>query len=256
VTASLSAALTPGRVRFALALALVLLLEALCRFGAINRFAMIPPSEMLWDLGRILAGGQMWPAIAKTLSNVAVACVAAIIVGVILGTLVHGWRALRETLDPLFAAYYAIPVYAFYPLFIVIFGLGDVPQVLIGFMLGLVAVIVNTLNGLDRVPRALIKTARIHRLGPAATALRISLPFAVPYIFTGVKLAVAYSFIGVIGAELIMSRTGLGYEIGFAYNNFDNAVMYPLIVLVLAIAATVNTIFFLWEKRLLARRRK
>jgi NitT/TauT family transport system permease protein len=247
---------TPGRVRFALALALVLLLEALCRLGVINRFAMIPPSEILWHLGKILVGGTMGSAIAKTLTNVAIACVSSIVVGVVVGALIHRWRGLRETLDPLFAAYYAIPVYAFYPLFIVIFGLGDVPQVLIGFMLGLVAVIVNTLNGLDRVPRALVKTARIHRLSPVATALRISLPFAVPYIFTGVKLAVAYSFIGVIGAELIMSRTGLGYEIGYAYNNFDNAVMYPLIVLVLAIAATVNTAFFLWEKRLLARRRR
>jgi NitT/TauT family transport system permease protein len=247
---------TPGRVRFGLALGLVLLLEALCRFGVVDRFAMIPPSEILWHLGRILVGGTMWPAIAKTLINVAVACVSAIFVGVILGTLIHRWRALRETLDPLFAAYYAIPVYAFYPLFIVIFGLGDVPQVLIGFMLGLVAVIVNTLNGLDRVPRALVKTARIHRLGSVATALQISLPFAAPYIFTGVKLAVAYSFIGVIGAELIMSRTGLGYEIGFAYNNFDNAVMYPLIVLVLVIAASVNMMFFVWEKKLLARRRR
>jgi NitT/TauT family transport system permease protein len=247
---------TPGRVRFALALALVLLLEALCRFGVINRFAMIAPSEILWHLGRILVSGTMWPAIAKTLSNVAIACLSAIVVGVILGTLIHRWHALRETLDPLFAAYYAIPVYAFYPLFIVIFGLGDVPQVLIGFMLGLIAVIVNTLNGLDRVPRVLVKTARIHRLGLVATALQIALPFAAPYIFTGVKLAVAYSFIGVIGAELIMSRTGLGYEIGFAYNNFDNAVMYPLIVLVLVIAATVNTAFFVWEKRLLARRQR
>jgi NitT/TauT family transport system permease protein len=248
--------ITPGRVRFALALLLVLFLEALCRFGVINRFAMIPPSEILWHLGRLLVGGTMGPAIAKTLTNVAIACVSAIVAGVILGTLIHRWRALRETLDPLFAAYYAIPVYAFYPLFIVIFGLGDVPQVLIGFMLGLVAVIVNTLNGLDRVPRALTKTARIHRLGPVATALQISLPYAAPYIFTGVKLAVAYSFIGVIGAELIMSRTGLGYEIGYAYNNFDNAVMYPLIVFVLAVAATVNTLFFLWEKKMLARRRK
>jgi len=248
--------MTPGRVRFALALALVLLLEGLSRFGAIDRFAMIPPSEILWHLGRILAAGEMWPAILKTLTNVAVACIAAVIASIILGTLIHAWRSLRETLDPLFAAYYAIPVYAFYPLFIVIFGLGDIPQVLIGFMLALVAVIVNTLNGLDRVPRVLIKTARIQRLGPLATALKVTLPYAVPYIFTGIKLAVAYSFIGVIGAELIMSRTGLGYEIGFAYNNFDNAVMYPLIVLVLAIAATVNTTFFLWEKKMLARRRK
>ena len=248
--------MTPGRVRLALALALVLVLEGLSRLGAIDRFAMIPPSEILWHLGRILGSGEMWPAIAKTLGNVALACVAAVIAGVILGTLIHGWRALRETLDPLFAAYYAIPVYAFYPLFIVIFGLGDFPQVLIGFMLGLVAVIVNTLNGLDRVPRVLLKTARIHRLGPVAAARKIALPYAAPYIFTGIKLAVAYSFIGVIGAELIMSRTGLGYEIGYAYNNFDNAVMYPLIVFVLAVAATVNTMFFLWERKILARRRK
>jgi NitT/TauT family transport system permease protein len=247
--------MTPGRVRFALAVGLVLLLEALCRFGVINRFAMLPPSEILWHLGRILTSGQMLPAIGKTLANVALACVSAVIAGVLLGALIHRWRALRETLDPLFAAYYAIPVYAFYPLFIVIFGLGDFPQVLIGFMLGLVAMIVNTFNGLDRVPRVLIKTARIYRLGPVPTALRVTLPFAAPYIFTGIKLAVAYSFIGVIGAELIMSRTGLGYEIGYAYNNFDNAVMYPLIVLVLAIAASVNTLFFLWEKKLLARRR-
>lgn len=248
--------MTPGRVRLALALALVLLLEALVRFGVIGRFAMIPPSEILWHLGDILLSGRLWPAIAKTLTDVALACAGAVVVGVVLGTLIHRWRALREALDPLFAAYYAIPVYAFYPLFIVIFGLGDFPQVLIGFMLGLVAVIVNTFNGLDRVPRVLVKTARIHRLGPVATALRISLPFAAPYIFTGVKLAVAYSFIGVIGAELIMSRTGLGYEIGYAYNNFDNAVMYPLIVFVLAVAASVNAMFFLWEKKLLARRRR
>jgi len=248
--------MSPGRARLLIALALLLVWEALCRLGVIDRFALIPPSEILWDLGRILFSVRMWPAIGKTLGNVAIACIAAVAVGVVLGTLIHRWRALRETLDPLFAAYYAIPVYAFYPLFIVIFGLGDVPQILIGFMLGLVAVVVNTMNGLDRVPRALIKTARIHRLSPVATALQVSLPFAAPYIFTGIKLAVAYSFIGVIGAELIMSRTGLGYEIGFAYNNFDNAVMYPLIVLVLAIAATVNSLFFLWEKKMLTRRRR
>ena len=248
--------MSPGRVRLALAIGVVVLLEALVRFGVIDRFALIPPSEILWDLGALLLGGAIWPAIGKTLTDVALACVAAVVVGVVLGTLIHRWRPFRAALDPLFAAYYAIPVYAFYPLFIVIFGLGDVPQVLIGFMLGLVAVIVNTRNGLDRVPRVLIKTARAFRLGPVATAAEITLPYAAPYIFTGVKLAVAYSFIGVIGAELIMSRTGLGYEIGFAYNNFDNAVMYPLIVLVLVVAGSVNAMFFMWEKKLLARRRR
>ena len=62
-----------------------------------------------------------------------------------------------------------IPIFAFYPLFIVLFGLGDAPQILIGFLLGVVAVIVNTLNGLDRVPRVLLQDGADQRLGPIET---------------------------------------------------------------------------------------
>ena len=246
---------TPGRVRFALALALVLLLEALCRFGMINRFAMIPPSEILWHLGQILVGGTMAPAIAKTLTNVAIACVSAIVVGVILGALIHRWRALRETLDPLFAAYYAIPMYAFYPLFIVIFGLGDVPQVLIGFMLGLVAVIVNTLNGLDRVPRALVKTARIHRLGPVGDRAA-ALAAVRGAVHLHRRKACGSLFVHRCDrrrAHHVAHRPRLRDRLRL--QQFRQCRDVPADRgLVLAIAATVNTFFFLWEKRLLARR--
>jgi len=126
--------------------------------------------------------------------------------------------------------------------------------VLIAFMLGVVAVIVNTLNGLDRVPTVLAKTARILRMSPADTAMRMTLPYASPYILTGIKLAVAYAFIGVIGSEFIMSRGGIGYEISFAYANFDNATMYPLILLILIASVAVNGVLTVWEQRLLARR--
>jgi NitT/TauT family transport system permease protein len=62
---------------------------------------------------------------------------------------------------------------------------------------------------------------------------------------------VAYSLIGIIGAEFIMSRGGMGYEISFAYNNFDNATMYLLILLV---SITINMLLARWEKRLMIRR--
>ena len=71
------------------------------------------------------------------------------------------------------------------------------------------AVIVNTLNGLDRVPHVLDKVAHVLRLDPTAAAWRIRLPYASPYVFTGFKLAVAYSFVGVIGAEFITSSRGI-----------------------------------------------
>jgi NitT/TauT family transport system permease protein len=243
-----------ARYRLAFVVAAILLVELLCRIGVIDRLTMQPPSAMARDLVVLLASGSMNHAMLKTFANVAIASAAAVIVGVVLGVALHGWHAIRQVLEPLFATYYAIPIYAFYPLLIILFGLGDVPQILIGFMLAVVVVIVNTLNGLDRVARVHMKTARVYRLGRLATALKITLPSAAPYLLTGAKLALAYAFIGVIGAEFIMSRTGIGYEISFAYNNFDNKIMYPLILLILAVSILLNASLSRWEQVLMQRR--
>ena len=82
----------------------------------------------------------------------------------------------------------------------------------------------------------------------------VTLPFCAPYLITAAKLALAYAFIGVIGSEFIMARSGMGYEIGYAFLNFDNATMYPLILLILIVSISINLLVGLWEKRLLARR--
>ena len=240
--------------RILLLVGLVAALELLCLTGVIDHITMQPPHRIAIDLFDILASGKLNAAIAKTMGNAALAFGLSLAIGVASAILLHHLRPVREMLDPLFATYYAIPIFAFYPLLIILFGLGDAPQIFIGAMLGIVAVIVNTLNGLDRVPGVLLKTARINQLGPIETAWRVTLPYATPYILTGAKLAVAYSFIGIIGAEFIMSRGGMGYEISFAYTNFDNATMYPLIVLILLVSVAVNTLLARWEKRLMARR--
>jgi NitT/TauT family transport system permease protein len=229
-------------------------LEVLCRAGVIDRVTMQPPHRIVYDLALILISGSLNGAIGKTLTNASIAFALALLLGVVTAVLLHGWRAVCETLDPLFATYYAVPIFAFYPLLIVLFGLGDVPQIGIGFMLGVVAVIVNTLNGLDRVPRVLRKAARMQRLGAMTTALSVTLPYAAPFVLTGAKFAVAYTFIGVIGAEFIMSRGGIGYEISFAYTNFDNATMYPLIVLILVVSISINAALPRWERVILSRR--
>jgi NitT/TauT family transport system permease protein len=240
--------------QIAVVIGFVLLLEILCMTGVIDKITMPPPHRIIVDFVKLLGSGKLWPEIFKSMGNVLLAFALAYGLGIVIGTLLHGYRTLRDTLDPLFATYYAIPVFAFYPLFIVMFGLGDGPQVLIGVLLGVVAVIVTTLNGLDRVPRVLRKTAAIARLSPLETALRVTLPFCAPYLITAAKLALAYAFIGVIGSEFIMARAGMGYEIGFAYTNFDNATMYPLILLILLLSIVMNGALTHWEKVLLARR--
>lgn len=232
----------------------VALLEVLCLVGVIDKITMPPPHRIVVDFVKLIASGRLNAEIATSMRNVLLAFVVAYSLGVAIGTVLHGYRRLREILDPLFATYYAIPVFAFYPLFIVIFGLGDGPQVLIGILLGVVAAIVTVLNGLDRVPPVLRKTAEISRLGPLGTALRVTLPFCAPYLLSAARLALAYAFIGVIGSEFIMARAGMGYEIGYAYTNFDNATMYPLILLILLLSVAMNSVLSWWERILLARR--
>jgi NitT/TauT family transport system permease protein len=223
-------AANPLLLRVAIIIALTGLLEVLCRTGVIDRFTMPPPSRIFEDLVKLLVAGKLDAAIAKTLTNCLIAFALAVAAGTVAGVLIHRSRLLREILDPLLATYYAIPVFAFYPMFIILFGLGDIPQIVIAFMMSVIAMIVNVLNGLDRVP-------------PVA-----------PHLLTGAKLALAYAFIGIIGSEFIMSRGGMGFEIAFAYTNFDNAIMYPLIVLILVISVAVNALLGLWERRILARR--
>jgi NitT/TauT family transport system permease protein len=241
-------------LRLLVLLGFVAFLELLCRAGAIDRFTMQPPTIVARDLCRLLASGRLNASIVKTLSNAGIGFALAVSVGITAAVVIHRIRLLREALDPLFATYYAIPVLAFYPLLIILFGLGNAPKIAIAFMLGVIAVIVNTLNGLDRVPRVLLKTAHITRMTPVETAFRVTLPYAAPYVLTGIKFAVAYSLIGIIGSEFVMSTDGMGFEISFAYTNFDNATMYPLIVLILVVSITINLLVGLWEKRILARR--
>lgn len=241
-------------LRALVVLGMLAALEAMCRGGVIDRFTMQPPSLIVRDLAVLLAAGKLNAAIAKTLSNAAIGFGLAVSAGIAAAVAIQRLRLLREALEPLFATYYAIPVLAFYPLLIILFGLGNAPKIMIAFMLGVIAVIVNTLNGLDRVPRALLKTARVVGMTPVETALRVTIPFAAPYVLTGVKFAVAYSLIGIIGSEFVMSSDGIGFEISFAYTNFDNATMYPLILLILIVSIAINLAVGTWEKRLLARR--
>ena len=137
---------------------------------------------------------------------------------------------------------------------IVIFGLSAIPIVLMGVATAIVAMIIATLNGLDRVPRVLAKVARVHRMGTIATALRLKLPAAAPHLFTGVKLAVSYAFIGVIASEFILAPAGLGRVISDAYTDFNNRQMYALMLLLIIVATVVNMLLYVVDQRWAERR--
>jgi NitT/TauT family transport system permease protein len=205
-------------------------------------------------LAQLLISGRVNPEIARTFGIVLIAAVISVVAGFALGVVVHALPRVRQALDPFFATYYAVPIFIFYPVLIVIFGLSVMPIVLMGVATAIVAMVISTLNGLDRVPQVLSKVARVHRMGRIATALLLKLPAAAPHLFTGVKLAVSYAFIGVIASEFILAPAGLGRVISDAYTDFNNRQMYALMLLLIIVATMVNMLLHVLDQRWAERR--
>jgi len=243
-----------GIIRLLVIVAMIGALELACRTGLIDHRVIIPPSEMASALANLLASGAITADIERTLGVIVMVIVLSIVLGFAAGLVIHALPRVREALDPFFATYYAVPIFIFYPVLIAIFGLSPIPIVMIGVATAIVAMIIATLNGLDRVPRVLLKVARVHRLGRVATAMKLQLPAAAPYLFTGIKLSVSYGFIAVIAAEFILSPAGLGRDIADAYADFNNRRMYALILFLLIIATIVNAALHALDMRWAERR--
>ena len=234
--------------------ALVLLLEILCRSGVIDPLTVLAPSQMVAAMVDQFASGEVMEPMLRTFSTVAAAFVTAVVTGAALGAIVHAAPRLRRVLDPVLASYYSVPTFVFYPLLVALLGLSMVPLVILGVLSAFPAMMISTLAGLDNVAPVLRRAARVQRLGPLRTLFLVVLPAATPSLFGGIKLALSYALIGVIAGEFILSGSGLGFAISFAYQSFDNHAMYGLMLFVLLVAIAANGILSFWEGRLARRR--
>jgi NitT/TauT family transport system permease protein len=239
-----------GMARAAPVVGFFAVLELLCRAGLLDRVTIIPPTEMAGALWQFLRTGRFNHDIVFTAFNIVAAAALSVTCGFAVGAGLHALPRIRRPLEPLISAYYAVPTFVFYPLLIVAFGVGQTALIVMGAMFGTVAMIVNTMLGLDRVPAVVLKTAAIMKLDVLRRLLLIKLPAAAPHLVTGIKLAVIYSVIGIVAGEFILATAGIGKRIAFAYDNFDNATMYAMLLLLLAAVMVVNGGLSAWEKRL------
>ena len=243
-------------LRFGIVALLVAAVEILCRLHIIPVDVMIAPSQMAAELVKILASGEFSADILSTIANVLISTLLSVVLGFVAGLIIYSTPGLRSALEPLLASYYAVPTFIFYPVFVSLFGVGSGAIIAIAVLLAIVSMITATLNGLDRIPRVLRKTGRIYRMSRIKTALMIELPSAAPALFTGIKLSVAYSFIGVIASEFILSGSGVGYAIAYAYNNFETPRMYALMLLIILLVTGVNSLLNGIDRRLQSQRQR
>jgi ABC-type nitrate/sulfonate/bicarbonate transport system permease component len=171
--------------------------------------------------GRTLAGHALVSG-ARILGGWSVG----VVLGVAVGGLMASARPVRFLLDPLIEITRPLPPLAFIPLFIVWFGIGELPKFLL-ILIGVVPImIIATVAALDTVPTELVQASRSLGASPLWALITVRLRHALPPIVTGMRIAMGGAWTSIVAVELIAATSGLGYMI----NNAGVNLQTPLVI--------------------------
>ncbi|MER7281998.1 ABC transporter permease [Dactylosporangium sp. NPDC000244] len=171
------------------------------------------PAQTLRATGELWDDGTLWSAVGVSIRRILLGwllgCAIALPLGVIAGISPYG----RAAIDPFVHFFRFIPAIALTSLFILWFGIGEVSKVyLVAYAAGF-TVVVNTAAGVGAVSPDKISAARCVGASRLATVLTVSIPASVPFMFTGMRLALANAFLVIVAAEALATQNGLGYLI-------------------------------------------
>jgi NitT/TauT family transport system permease protein len=159
-------------------------------------------------------------------------------------------RTAAEVFEPFLLAGNSIPKIALYPIVLLIFGIGMPAKIAFGAIHGVVPVAIFTLTACGTVPPILIRTASAMRLTRWDTVRSVLLPAALPDIFSGIRIGFSLTLIGTILGEMFGSQRGLGYLLMTAIGLQNIEVIMSVTLLLVLVAATVNTLLLIQDRRL------
>jgi putative hydroxymethylpyrimidine transport system permease protein len=180
--------------------------------------------------------GLLWDNALVTLAEVLLGLAVAVPLGVLLAVAMHLVRPLRDAAYPLLVASQAIPIVVLAPIFVLAFDYGIGPKVAIVALICFLPVTVNLLDGLRSVPPELLKLMRSLGASRLRSLRSVELPAALPYLFSGLKIAATVSVIGAVFGEWAGADEGLGRLVLLANNQLETPRVYAGTVLLTLMA--------------------
>jgi NitT/TauT family transport system permease protein len=223
--------------------------EILPRVGAVDPVFLPPFSQVLRAWYDLLLSGELLDHISASLTRSLTGFGLAILVAIPLGLLIGWYPTLARLLNPLLEVFRNTAALALLPVFVLILGLGETSKIALVLYACSWPLLLNTVSGVRSVDPLLIKSARSMGLSQPRLFQKVILPAAVPTIFTGIRLAGAYSILILIAAEMVGAKAGLGYLINYAQYNFAIPDMYAGIITISAIGLVFNQILVYLERR-------
>lgn len=193
------------------------------------------PSAIVKAAIHLVSTGVLQKAFMQSMEALVVGYVAAAIIGIALGLILGRYRLAESGLGVYVYAADSTPLIALIPLFVLWLGLGFSVKVLIIFVLAVSPIVMNTWSGVKAVPRTLLELGDAFVASDAAVMRKIILPATLPYIMTGLRLAVGRSIIAMVVAEFFTSISGLGGLILSAGEALETAEMFVPVILLMAL---------------------
>lgn len=182
--------------------------------GTLFNPALVPtPEQTLSKAWRMMLTGELFMHVAVSMRRVLVGYVVGCVVGIAVGALIGRVRIVRELADPMLELIRPISPVAIVPLAMLWFGIGELSKFFVIIYATVIIVLLNTAAGVSRTPVTRIRAARCLGASEYEVFVKIILPSAVPYVLTGMRVALGFSFMGIVAAELIGASEGLGFLI-------------------------------------------
>ncbi|MEI2617488.1 MAG: 1,4-dihydroxy-2-naphthoate octaprenyltransferase [Thermomicrobiales bacterium] len=206
---------------------LVLLVwEILARTETINPLFFPPPTSLEATARGLISSGQLWDDIRISMLRVGAGFLIAAIPGVLIGMLMGLWWPVRAVVSPIAAAFFAVPKIAILPLVIIIFGIGEISKVAMVAISVLFLVVLATMSAVLEIENGYFDVARNAGASVWQQIRTVALPAALPGIFSGLRLALGFSLLVIVGTEFLAAKNGIGYLIWNSYQTFAIEKMY------------------------------
>lgn len=229
---------TPAVYRYGFLVVLLIVWEIVGPF--ISPIFFTYPSKIAVAFYDLTLSGELPYYLGQSLEVMIYGLTVALIVGIPLGIAMARFRKLDWALDLPINALYATPLVAVVPLLVLWFGIYLKAKIIVVFLFAVFPVLINTYQGVRECDKNMLEVAKSFRSGEWAMWQDVLMPFAVPYIIAGIRLAIGRGLIGMIIAEFYTTISGLGFMITRYANVFEmDKVFVPVIVLmVLGVSLT------------------
>jgi NitT/TauT family transport system permease protein len=214
------------------------------------RFWMSGPLDIVVRLWEWVVDGSLWENLGATLLAMVLGYLIGTGVGISLGLLFGLMPRVRRVLSPYITALYAMPKIALAPLFVIVFGIGLEPKVVLVAVTVFFLILNSTLDGVRNVDRDLVRTLALMGATRFEVIGKVLVPATLPWIFTGMRISVRYAFTNTLLAELIAANSGIGFMIEYYSGIFDATGTYAAILVLVIMSVGLTEMLTQVETRM------